>query len=333
MQLYSLDFPFAYRQSKGSADFRLSNEDFYVSENLGMLPEGEGEHIYLHIQKTGVNTQWLAKQLANFTGVAEMDVGFCGMKDRHAVTRQWFSVYCPKAPAFDWSDFTNNPELDVELLDRSLGHKKLRRGQHKSNTFKIVLRNIRDVTQEALDDILQNIRSQGVPNYFGEQRFGHNGNNVRQAEHWFQRRSEQGAKARRGKPKNIVISAARSYIFNTYLSARVEAGTWLTKIDGDIVDDSGYATGALWGRGHSSRSGASLELQQEVLQPLLHWLNGLEHCGLSQENRPLVLLPNDLRWSFLGNDLTLEFDLQPGQYATAILRELLELHNQALPQQ
>src|SRR5690606_1524351 len=148
---YVLDMPYAYGGSLGAATFRDQLTDFIVIENLDWQPEGEGEHHYLHIEKRGVNTNWVAQKIARIAGVKSNDVGFCGLKDRHAVATQWFSVYLPKAPAPDW---TALEEDAIKVLAVTAGKRKLRRGQHQSNRFIITLRNIENIEGEQLQQRL-----------------------------------------------------------------------------------------------------------------------------------------------------------------------------------
>ena len=321
---FEVDFPRAYAGPLGRADFRTKEEDFIVDEALGFAPEGEGEHQYLQLVKRGENTQWVVKHIARFAGVKEMDVGFCGLKDRRAVTSQWFSVYLPKRDLLDWSQLAEQENLNVHVLQTGKGAKKLRRGQHEHNRFVITLRNFNVDTPSQLTGLLQSIADNGVPNYFGEQRFGREANNLHAASRWL----DGGERIQKCGPKNIIMSAARSYLFNLVLAERVRQGNWCTSITGDVEIEAGMISGPMWGRGRSSTSEQALAIESEVLQPLSAWADGLEHCGLQQERRPFVLQPQGLTWQHLEQDqqLVLEFSLPPGQYATSVLREIAELN-------
>ena len=197
-----------------SAAIRTSPADFHVSETLGWDFSGDGEHDYLWLQKTSANTEWVARQLARHADVPARDVGYSGLKDRHAVTTQWFSV--PRWHAPDWSAL----DVDgVEVLDVRRHNRKLRRGAHQSNTFRIVLRGAGIEQQaDALEQRLTLIREQGVPNYFGEQRFGRDGGNVALADAW-----ASGKRLPRHK-RSLAISTMRSLLFNEQLDARVPGG-------------------------------------------------------------------------------------------------------------
>lgn len=319
---FSVDFPRAYGGPLAEADFRTRDEDFIVDEHLGFEPEGEGEHQYIQLVKRGENTQWVAKHIARFAGVKEMDVGYCGLKDRRAVTSQWFSVYLPKRETLDWGSLADG-ELNVHVLQSGRGQKKLRRGQHAHNRFVITLRNVVAAEPERLDDLLRLVADHGVPNYFGEQRFGRDANNLVAASRWL----DDGERIQKCGPKHMIMSAARSYLFNLVLAQRIAQQSWRETLEGDAVDGDGMPTGPLWGRGRSATAGEAKVIEDEVLAPLAAWADGLEHCGLQQERRSFVLKPQNLAWQYQPDEstLTLEFDLPPGQYATSVLREISHL--------
>ena len=316
---FSLDFSHALGTPTSTAVLRQTVQDFKVTEDLGFEPSGAGEHVFLHIRKRGENTQWLAGQIARFAGVDKRDVGFSGLKDRWAETTQWFSVYLPKGPEPDWQDFAAGTEADMDLLRVARHHQKLRRGEHASNRFTIRLAEL-----EPADDLkqrLEMIAEQGVPNYFGEQRFGREGNNLILAAEWL----EQGKRIKARNLRGMVMSAARSWLFNQVLARRVAVDNWRQAIDGDALSETGMPTGPLWGRGRSITQGGAAELEQKVLAPWEAWTNGLEHCGLNQERRSLVLQPENFEWQLHDNALTVSFALPPGQFATAVLREIARL--------
>lgn len=314
MTEYSLDFAFAYGKPAARGLFRCQPEDFRVEEQLGFLPCGEGEHIYLHVRKRNQNTQWLAGQIAQFCGVRSLDVGYCGMKDRHAITSQWFSVYLPKGPAVDWSRFRLE---GVEILSASRHGHKLKPGAHQANHFAIRLRDVTDA--ESLASRLEKI-PQGVPNYFGEQRFGIKGGNLQQAHSLLVERRAIKNRKQRG----LMISAARAYLFNRVLSERVLQGNWQHCLTGDLGDQP---TGPLWGRGRPAVTGETALLEGETLEPWRHWCEGLEHVGLQQERRSLVCCAQDFVASQEERDLITVFTLPPGQYATTVLREIAQLES------
>ncbi|WP_346839394.1 tRNA pseudouridine(13) synthase TruD [Microbulbifer sp. SAOS-129_SWC] len=313
-QNWSLDWPRALGGAAITADFRTQPEDFVVYELAAPSITDSGEHVYLHIRKRGANTGWVAQQLAQLAGVQTRDIGFYGLKDRHAVTTQWFSVWLGQKAAPDWTALNSG---EVELLQHGRGARKLRRGEHAGNRFAIRLRNVRG-DSDAAQAVLAQV-SGGVPNYFGEQRFGRDGGNLDLA----RRLAEEGGRCRRS-DKAFAMSAARSWLFNRVLAERVRTGRWQQPLDGEPQEEP---TGPLWGRGRNPATAAVAELEAEVLADWASWCDWLEHCGLSQERRPLALVPAAFSHEWTGDDLRLEFALPGGGFATALLREVAELVN------
>lgn len=318
------DWARAFGEPLFSASIRTRPEEFDVTEELGFEPSGDGEHDFLFVEKTATNTEWLARQLAAFADVPAKDVGYSGMKDRHAVTRQWFSV--PRWNQPDWSAF----EMDgIRILDVRRNLKKLRRGAHQSNRFRIVLRG--DVSDaNAIEERLRTIAQNGVPNYFGEQRFGRGGANVALADSW-----AAGKRLPRNK-RGIAISSARSFMFNETLAERVAKGNWYLLEDGDTVNLDGTNSvfevervdsdlrqrcesmdinpaGLLWG------DGACVDDAPPGHQD---WLKALQKARVDPSHRSLRLRVADLEWEFGEQSLTLEFRLGRGAFATSVMREL-----------
>lgn len=320
------------------AKIRQQAIDFQVNESIPFEPQGEGGHAMLLIEKTGSNSDWLAKQLARFAGVADVAIGYAGMKDRHAVTTQWFSINLEGYDEPDWTLF----DADNCHIKRVTRHnKKLKRGVLTGNYFHLTLRDVegdRGIWRQSLDTIKQ----VGVPNYFAEQRFGHHYANLDKAQHWM----VEGKKPKQRHQRSIVLSAARSWLFNLVLSERIRQDNWTKQLSGDVMQLAGtrasyfeaddnddsiqsrldqfdiHPTGPLWGRGQALTQSASLNLEQAVLSDWGDWQQGLERAGLKQERRALRLHPEQFDWSFDGNNLQLSFFLPAGSYATAVLREL-----------
>ncbi|MCK9488605.1 MAG: tRNA pseudouridine(13) synthase TruD [Xanthomonadales bacterium] len=326
---------------------RVQPEDFQVEEVLGFEPDGQGEHLWLWLEKRSANTHWLAGQLARWAGVAPMAVGYAGMKDRHAVTGQWFSIHLPLRQA--------PPEpLAVEGVverARSWHSRKLKRGSHRGNRFVITLRDIQG-DLPAAQRRLADIAAGGVPNFFGSQRFGHGGGNVDQARDWLAAtRPARLPPARRG----LLLSAARSWLFNQVLAERVARGDWNQAVPGDCFQLDGrgswfgpeadisadiqtrvengliHATGPLWGKDEPATALAVQALEQAVAdaEPVLS--QGLARFGLRQERRALRLLPQELAWSVDegGRTLQLSFQLPRGAFATCVLAAFCTVHDAA----
>ncbi len=315
---FSLDFPYAYGRPDATADFRVEPEDFQVYEHLGFEPCGEGEHVYLQVSKRGENTAWVAEKIAALAQVLVMDVGYCGRKDRHAVTTQWFSVYLPKVDIEPhWLALSSD---SIQILQVSRHQHKLRRGDHESNQFVIRLRNLILTNKSTFEKKIDQILAQGVPNYFGEQRFGRNANNLPEAHALL----VEGKRTRDKQKRGLFLSAARSYLFNQVLAARVLAGNWQVLLDGE---PDTLPSAPLWGRGRSAATGVAAELEKSVIAHWAGWCDGLEHAGLQQERRALMLKPDSASWCWLEQDIELSFALGSGEFATTILRELAVLNS------
>ena len=310
-----------------SARIRTTPEDFQVTEELGYEFTGDGEHDYLWIEKTGTNTEWLARQLARFADVPAKDLGYAGLKDRHAVTRQWFSV--PRWNSPDWQT------LDVEgaeILEVQRHNKKLRRGAHKANAFRIVLRGDGLAQhEEAIGKRVELIRREGVPNYFGEQRFGRDGSNLELADVW-----AKGKRLPRHK-RSIAISSIRSFVFNEALDARVVGGTWNSLLPGDKANLDG--TGSVF-----DVEEVDDELVRRCREMDIHpageligdgsahenetWLAALGKARVEPGTRSLRLRVSDLEISSSEDMIVLSFTLGRGAFATSVLREIVVAKSQ-----
>ncbi len=332
--------PYAHGRPTSSGVIRSTPDDFRVDEILGFDPDGEGEHTLLQLQKRDTNTAWLASELARFAGVAPRDVSYAGLKDRNATTTQWFSLRLSGRAEPDWGKFKSE---QIELLQWQRHRRKLRRGALRGNRFRILIRELQG-DQDEVEQRLTTIRQEGVPNYFGEQRFGHQEGNLAMAEQLFSGRLKQVSRNRRG----LYISAARSYLFNQVLANRVTDGSWDHPLPGDrmlldgrrshfLADEIDAAikqrvdaleihpSGPLYGRGQTEVTMGVAELEQAILQPFTTWRSGLESCGLKQERRALRLRVEGLNWSWPSAEcLELDFTLTKGSYATVVLRELID---------
>ena len=321
-----------------SARIRSTPEDFFVEELPGFEPSGAGEHLLLAVEKRGMNTAFAAKRIAAWAGVDESAIGYAGLKDRHAVTRQRFSVWLPKKIAPDLAALQSD---DLRVLEHAWHARKLPRGALAGNRFVLVLRDVAG-ERAGIEGRLGAIAAQGVPNYFGEQRFGRGGGNVQQAVAMF-----AGRRVKRDE-RTMLLSAARSELFNRVLAARVEAGNWNAALEGEVwmldgsrsvfgpeafTEELGarlaafdiHTTGPLWGEGELRSTDAARDAELAAMQgdTATRLRNGLERAGLKQERRALRLRPDALGWRWLGDDaLELRFALPPGCYATTVLREL-----------
>jgi len=343
--------PRAHGEAVLSADMRTTPEDFIVEELPGFEASGAGEHLLLTVEKRGMNTGFAAKHIAQWAGVGEVAIGYAGLKDRHAVTRQRFSVHLPKKVAPDMSTLAfAQGEERLTVIDHTWHAKKLPRGALAGNRFVLTLRGVKG-ERAAVEQRLQAIAERGVPNYFGEQRFGRDGDNVANARAMF-----AGRRVRR-EQRTLLISAARSELFNRVLAQRVRGGRWDTPLDGEVwmldgsrsvfgpepFDDALaqrlasfdiHPTGPLWGRGEPRTTGDAAQLEADALSDdeALALRAGLEAEGLKQERRALRLKPADLAWTWREDDvLEMTFALPPGTYATVVLAELGDVRTVGRP--
>lgn len=331
------DLPAALGGAAGSGRIRARDEDFIVEEELGFTPTGEGEHLFLKLRETGCNTNWVAGQLARWGGRPRNDVGFAGLKDRHAVTEQWFSV---RFPGGRHPDPAGIDVPGVELLEWSPHNRKLKRGALRGNRFHLRVTGL-EADREVLEARLREVARRGVPNAFGPQRFGRDQGNLGLARAWFAGGPPPGRVDR-----GFALSAARSLIFNAVLAERIAAGHWEHAAPGDPVQLDGrgswfiaeagdaalpgrlaalelHPTGALWGRGAPPGDGPGAALERAVAARFRVFADGLAANGLEQERRALRLRVRDLEWRLEGDALALSFALPAGAYATAVLREII----------
>lgn len=330
-------WPYAYGGPSGSGNIKTLPDDFIVEEILPFTPEGSGEHVFLHIEKINENTEYVARLIARHAGVRQRDIGYAGLKDRHGRTRQWFSIWLPGQEDPDWSNMEND---NLKILAVTRHARKLKRGVLTGNRFEILIRHWQG-KKESTETQLESIQNHGFPNYFGEQRFGHQGRNIEKALAMF-----QGAKVKR-EQRSIYLSAARSYLFNLILAERVKSQTWNQAIPGDLMQldrshsffhaetldatlvervETGdiHPTGALFGKGKVQADAEALALEQRIFAAHADLTNGLLKSEVEADRRPLRVIPKNLLWRFENNDaMRLSFELTAGSYATALLREII----------
>lgn len=330
--------PYAYGKPPNTGQIKLHPEDFTVDEILAAPLSQDGEHCYLRIEKVGENTEHVAQRLARFADVPLLSIGYAGLKDRQAQTRQWFSVGLAGKPEPDWSAFASST---IRIVDTARHRQKLRRGDLRGNRFRITVRSFTGPT-EAIEERLTLIERHGVPNYFGPQRFGHQGANLKSAEEWLLGRRHVRSRHHR----SLYLSAARSYLFNRILARRVENGSWHRLLPGDVLmgdsDDRPtrrwpepaalaeqlaaltlHPAGTLWGRGEPLPAGEALANEQSALSGCEALCRGLEKAGLQRAMRALRVAVTELSWQFTDpTALELGFVLAPGAYATSVLREV-----------
>ncbi|MFT7684448.1 MAG: tRNA pseudouridine13 synthase [Moritella dasanensis] len=331
------EFEYLYGKPTITGFIKQEAADFVVIEDLGFELTGEGEHIFISIRKEGENTQYVARALAKAAGVADKHVSYAGLKDRHAITEQWFGIHMPGKETPDFSSVETD---QITVLKIVRHNKKLRTGALKGNQFTLKLTDLSST--DGLEERLEKIKTVGVPNYFGEQRFGRNGSNITAAQEMF-----AGKTIRDRNKRSFYISAARSLIFNAVVSERISQAKWQTPMPGDclvlqgsnsffaeetLTDDiiERVAQGALQlsaplvGKGNSSAMSDALAFEDTIIAQYPELLEGLVAAGLRQERKALILRPQNFSYELAENSLTVSFYLPSGCFATSVVRELIE---------
>ena len=332
----------AYGVPIASGVIKAQPSDFLVTEEMPVNPTGAGEHVWLRVRKERQNTEAVAKQIARFCNVAYREVSYSGMKDLFAITEQWFSVRLPISTSLEWSGFSMP---GVELVEIARHSRKLKRGTHSANRFEILIRDFAGSIEE-VEQRLEQVSMQGVPNYFGPQRFGRQGNNVPQALDVL-----SGRKKIKNRPlKGLLISAARSWLYNEILSARIDQNTWCslqtmepanlegtsstfeaenTKSEAERLTSLDiHPTAPLWGNVESKTVSQYMVLydwEKQQVSDYLELMAGLEKMGASYQRRALRMKVHDLSWDFQAQELRLCFRLNKGGFATSVLREIVSL--------
>jgi len=340
MNEWQLLGPRASGDALGTAVLKATAEDFQVNEVLDIPLAGDGEHLWLWVEKRELNTEEAARRLARAAGVPVKMISYAGLKDRQALTRQWFSLHLPGKGE---PDLAKAEDQSLRILQATRHRRKLQRGAHSANGFSLRLTAL-TADHDAIEQRLNVLKQRGVPNYFGTQRFGHDGGNLAQARHY----AESAKLPEQRNVRSRILSAARSYLFNQILAKRVEEGSWDRARPGDVLafTDSRsfftateaecadprlaaldlHPTGALCGKGVSPATGPTLALEQGVEAREATLCQWLAEAGLDQERRILRLPIRELTWHYPEPDiLQLDFILPTGCFATVVVRELFDL--------
>lgn len=332
----------AYSTPTIKADLRTLSSDFQVMEILGFEPSGEGEHLFLQIEKIDTNTEWVTRQLQKIFGLTSKDIGYAGKKDRYSVSTQWFSLHLPGRQV----DLAEINDDGFKVIQAIRHNKKLRMGSLKENQFVITLRNM---TAEIDQTLINIISESGVPNYFGSQRFGFEAGNLVKAEELLNQRIKIKNRNKRG----LVISSARSLLFNLLLSNRVKENSWIMPVKGDclmldgtqsffmvdelserdqqrIKDGDLHISGLLVGKQTSDASFEAKQKEQDVLQTYPQWINGLERLALTTGRRAYRCIPKKLSVEQNDDVAVVRFSLSKGCYATSVIREMVNVEDKAI---
>lgn len=313
-------------------------EDFLVEELPAYTPSGTGEHLYLWIEKRGMNTPDAARALASALGARFEEVGWAGLKDRQAITRQWLSFHHAATPRAD--------ELALEgvrVLEVTRHVNKLRTGHLRGNRFRLRLADVPAGHEQHAEQCLALLAERGLPNFYGAQRFGHGGRNLVSAYDFI-----VGGGRPPQKPflRKLFMSSLQAGLFNAWLAARIEGGLFDRVLEGDVLrkEETGglfvssepvldqercqrweiSATGPMFGSRMKAPLAAALALEESVLA---RWgvtpaqLVRAEKYG-EGTRRVARIRPDGARMVRTGDDLELEFSLPKGSYATVLVEEL-----------
>ena len=330
---------YLHGKPKAKAKLKARPEHFIVKEVLGYEFTGSGEHLMVRIRKTGENTTFVANELAKVCGVKSKDVSWAGLKDRHAVTEQWLSIHLPKGDTPDFTVFEKQYP-SIQILETSRHNKKLRPGDLAGNEFEIILSEVTDM--EDARARLNLIAQQGVPSYFGAQRFGREGNNLIEARRW----GRENVRTRNQNKRSMYLSTARSWIFNQIVSARIGNGWFNTLLTGDLIVADGeqklvdetnrhdlemklssatvQITAAMAGDNALPTAGEALKLEQAAVDAEPDLMALIRGNRMRHDRREILLKPQQLSYDCTENEIKIAFSLSSGCFATSVIRELAE---------
>jgi len=340
MSLTQQQLAYPYGEAEFSGLIKQFPSDFKVSEQLGFSPAGAGEHLFLFIRKTGITTQQLITQLAEQLAIAPRLIGYSGLKDKQAVTEQWISVHlpgCREIPAITDSG-------QIQVLSADWHDKKLRVGTHRSNRFDIVIRQFSG-DYSRLPQRMGQISQSGFANYFGEQRFGVQQDNVEQALRVLNNRHKNKRLSRH--KKSLFLSALRSELYNQILSSRIAQGHWLQPLAGDAFMLAGtqsvfweelsdeicqrysavdlHSAVSLYGAGESRLQDQALAIEDDILQANAALRDTLLQEKLKRSCRANRAVAHHLSYVTLPEkkEIHLQVELDRGVYLTSLLQHFM----------
>jgi tRNA pseudouridine13 synthase len=320
---------------------RVRPEDFDVEEVPSYEPVGTGDHLYLWVEKRGMAPEYFSRLIAQKLNISPGDVGTAGLKDRHAVTRQWVSV-----PTATEANVSRIEGEGVRVLRTGRHTNKLKPGHLRGNRFRILIRDCDSAKADAVTAIIDRLRRDGMPNYYGPQRFGRGGSTV-----------ELGLQCLAGKaPRRVrpflfrfALSSVQSLLFNDYLARRLTDGLFRKVIEGDVLakwpigglfvthepvteqvrfDAREIVTaGPMFGKKTFPAEGEAAAREAAVMAD--HGLyprsfGGFGKLVLGTRRHNLIYL-DDLTAEWKPEGLQLVFTLPAGSYATVLLREIMKV--------
>ena len=312
--------------------------DFQVNEELGFEPDGEGEHHFMLVEKTGLSTPELITRIAHDYSLHPRLVGYSGLKDKHARTSQWLSLHLPgkSLPA------AKSAGNGYRILRQARHHRKLRPGTHKYNAFQLCLREVEKLPDQTIAQI-NFITRQGFANYFGAQRFGRRQDNVKQALAQLTNRRLQRSR------KSILLSSLRSYLFNQILARRIGLGHWEKPVAGDIFMLRGShsifkdeinndlltryqqldiaSSASLYGTGGNQISDEAQAIEEQVFSQHEDITDCLDLQGTKLQMRALRALVDEFSYDYDAEkrNLSLKLTLPAGSYVTSMLEHFIDL--------
>jgi len=322
---------------------KVEPDDFDVTEIPAYEPAGEGDHLYLWVEKRSMGAEYFVRQVARRLDIPTAEVGTAGLKDRHAVTRQWVSVPAAAEPRLGQLDGDG-----IRLLQTSRHGNKLKAGHLRGNRFRILVRGVAADAAVRLPALVERLRARGLPNYYGTQRFGRDGETL--AIGWATLRGT-GKPPRNPMLKRLSLSAVQSDLFNAYLAQRVRDDLLHTVLAGDVLAKWPFGgmfvardvpveqarldarevvpAGPIFGHKTFPAEGVALEREQAVLAA-----SGLTREMLLGQRK---LLPGTRRHALVYLDdlaavpeeagVRLSFTLPAGSYATVVLAEVMKVEN------
>lgn len=317
---------------------RQGAQDFQVDEIPAYVPEGRGDHLFVHFRKTDLSTPEAVRRIARALEVDAEQAGFAGLKDKHAITTQWASFFGASA------ELAARIELPgIEVLQASPHPHKLRTGHLHGNRFRLRVRDTQPGAASVARTLLDELQAHGSPNYFGEQRFGSAGDNLARAQRWIALR---GAAPRSRFDRKLFVSVWQSSWFNAWLAQRMRDGSWRSAVHGDLMrrEDSGglftaddlsdvqaraerfeiSATGPIFGADMRWPNHAALAHERALLETTGVPAERLRELRkLAPGTRRVARIrPRDVQVIEEEGSLVLELTLPKGAYATVVLREL-----------
>ncbi|MDA1138330.1 MAG: tRNA pseudouridine(13) synthase TruD [Planctomycetota bacterium] len=318
---------------------KVEPSHFIVEEIPLYEPEGEGEHIYVTLRREGQTTRQVQMELCRLFELHDQAVGCAGLKDKHARTTQTFSLHMPG----DEQQVAERiqAEMDVEMFSAKRHLNKLKTGHLIGNRFTILVVNVEDAALGLAERIAAKLNKFGLPNFYGEQRFGRDGENAKTGKEIL-----KGKRLRKHWLRKLMLSAYQSQMFNEWLVARMERGWFGEILAGDVarkeetggmfdvedaqtdqarfMDREISYTGPIFGKKMRKASGLPGDLEEAILAGEEVTLEQFRKAKVDGTRRRACLFLADLSLSQQSGGLSFSFSLPKGSYATTVMREFMK---------